>query len=71
MPMASYRIGRDGKFVVVLRNGDSYRQLDSDLVVAKWDRAPETYLVTIIGASDNFVLKVKDQPGIVFHVRRM
>jgi len=71
MPMASYRFGRDGKFVVVLRNGESYRQLDSDLDLAKWDRAPETYRVTIIGASDNFVLKVKDQPGIIFHVRRM
>ena len=71
MPMASYRFGRDGKFVVVLRNGESYRQLESDLVAAKWDRAPETYLVTIIGGSDSFVMKVKNQPGVIFHVRRM
>lgn len=71
MPMASYRFERDGKFVVVLKNGQTYRQLESDLVLAKWDRAPETYLVTIIGAVDGFVLKVKDQPGVVFHVRRV
>jgi len=71
MPMASYRFGRDGKFIVVLQNGESYRQVESDLVLAKWDRAPETYLVTIIGGSDSFVLKVKGQPGIIFHVRRM
>jgi hypothetical protein len=71
MPMASYRFGRDGKFVVVLKNGQTYRQAESDLVLAKWDRPPETYLVTIIGSVDSFVLKVKDQPGMVFHVRRM
>jgi hypothetical protein len=71
VPLASYRIGPDGKFTVVLKNGQTYRQAESDLVLAKWDRPPETYLVTIIGASDNFLLKVKDQPGVVYHVRRM
>jgi hypothetical protein len=71
MPMASYRFGRDGKFTVVLKNGQTYRQAESDLVLAKWDRAPETYVVTIIGAVDSFVLKVKQEPGAVYHVRRM
>jgi hypothetical protein len=71
VPMASYRFERDGKFVVVLRNGESYRQIESDLAMAKWDRAPETYLVTIIGGSESFVLKVKNQPGVIYHVRRM
>ncbi|HEX4646828.1 MAG TPA: hypothetical protein VH598_14590 [Verrucomicrobiae bacterium] len=71
VPMASYRFGRDGKFVVVLKNGQTYRQEESDLVFAKWNRAPETYFVTIVSASDNFVLKVKGEPGISFHVRRM
>jgi len=33
--MASYRFGRDGKFIVVLQNGESYRQVESDLVLAK------------------------------------
>ena len=69
--MASYKFGRDGFFTVVLKNGQSYRQEESDLVFAKWNRPASTYLVTIISASDKFVLKVKDEPGVVFHVRRL
>lgn len=71
MPMASYKFGRDGFFTVVLKNGQSYRQEESDLVFAKWSRSPSSYLVTIISAADKFVLKVKDEPGQVFHVRRL
>lgn len=71
VPMASYRFGRDGKFIVVLRNGQTYRQEESDLMIAKWNRPPASYLVTIIAASDKFVLKVKGERGISFHVRRM
>jgi len=71
IPMESYRFGRDGKFIVVLKNGQTYRQEESDLAIARWNKAPESYLVTIVGASDNFILKVKSQPGINFHVRRM
>ena len=71
VPMTAYKFGRDGKFTVILKNGQSYRQEESDLVFAKWNRPASTYLVTIVGASDNFVLKVKDEPGTVFHVRRM
>jgi len=71
MPMTSYKFDRDGKFTVVLKNGQTYRQEESDMALANWKRAPGTYLVTIIAASDTFVLKVKDQPGIRFRVRRM
>lgn len=71
VPMASYKFGRDGFFTVVLKNGQSYRQEESDLVFARWNRSPSTYLVTVIGASDKFILKVKDEPGQVFHVRRL
>jgi len=71
VPMASYKIGRDGFFTVVLKNGQSYHQEESDLVFAKWNRDPSSYLVTVIGAADKFVLKVKDEPGLVFHVRRL
>lgn len=71
VPMASYKFARDGTFTVLLKNGQTYRQKDSDLVFAKWNRPAETYLVTIISASDDFILKVKDEPGAVFHVRRM
>lgn len=71
VPMASYKFGRDGKFTVVLKNGQTYRQEEYDMVLAKWNRAPDTYLVTITAASDKFVLKVKGQPGVAFRVRRM
>jgi hypothetical protein len=71
MPMASYKFGKDGKFTVVLRNGQSFRQEESDLVFANWTRPASTYLVTIVAASDKFLLKVKDEPGMVFHVRRL
>jgi hypothetical protein len=71
VPMVSYKFGRDGTFIVVLANGQTYRQKESDLVFAKWNRAASTYQVTIISASDDFVLKVKDEPGTTFHVRRM
>jgi hypothetical protein len=71
VPMASYTFARNGMFTVVLKNGQTYRQEESDLVFAKWNRPAQTYLVTIIGSADNFVLRVKDEPGVTFHVRRM
>ena len=71
VPMASYKFGRGGFFTVVLANGQSYRQEESDLVFARWSRPASTYLVTVIAASDKFILKVKDEPGLVFHVRRL
>ena len=71
VPMASYKFERGGFFTVVLKNGQSYRQEESDLVFANWNRPASTYLVTITSASDKFVLKVKDQPGVIFHVRRL
>ena len=71
VPMESYKFARNGTFTVVLKNGQSYRQEESDLVFAKWDRPAGTYLVTIVSSSANFVLKVKDEPGITYHVRRL
>jgi hypothetical protein len=71
VPMESYKFARNGTFTVVLKNGQTYRQEESDLVFAKWNRPAGTYLVTITSASDNFVLKVKDEPGVIYHVRRM
>ena len=71
VPMESYKFARNGTFTVVLKNGETYQQEESDLVFAKWNRPAETYLVTIITASDKFVLKVKGEPGVTFHVRRL
>lgn len=71
VPMASYKFARDGTFTVVLTNGQTYRQEDSDLVFAKWNRPASTYLVTITAAANNFLLRVKGEKGDFFHVRRM
>lgn len=71
VPMESYKFARDGTFTVVLKNGQTYRQEEADVVFAKWNRAPGTYLVTVIGASDNFILQVKGDPGVNYHVRRL
>jgi hypothetical protein len=70
VPMESYAFARNGTFTVVLKNGQTYRQEESDIVFAKWNRPAGTYLVTIVGASDEFILKVKDEPGIIYHVSR-
>ena len=70
VPMESYKFDRNGTFTVVLKNGQTYRQKESDLAFAKWNRPAGTYLVTIIGAADEFVLKVKDERGAAYHVRR-
>lgn len=71
VPMESYRFARNGTFTVVLKNGQTYRQEESDLVLAKWKRPAGTYIVTIIGASDKFDLKIKGEPGVIYRVRRL
>ncbi|HEX4105438.1 MAG TPA: hypothetical protein VHX92_04330 [Rhizomicrobium sp.] len=71
MPMVSYKFARNGTFIVVLKNGETYRQEESDTAVARWNRPASSYLVTIIGSGDNFILKVRDEPGVGFRVRRM
>lgn len=71
VPMTSYKFARNGTFTLVLRNGQSYRQEESDLVRAKWSRPASSYLVTVIPGSGSFTLKVKDEPGVIYHARRI
>lgn len=71
VPMASYKFARNGTFTVVLQNGQTYRQEESDTTFAKWNRPAASYLVTIISSGDAFILKVKDEKGVAFHVRRV
>lgn len=71
MPMASYKFDRDGMFTVVLKNGQTYRQKESDLVRAKWNGPAARYLVTVTSAGADYVLRVDGDPGVTFHVRRM
>lgn len=71
MPMASYSFERDGTFTVTLRNGQAFRQKSSDLVHAGWTRPAPTYLVTVTRDADGYILRVKNEPGIVYHARRL
>jgi hypothetical protein len=71
VPMASFRFERNGTFTIALKNGQTYRQEEADLVRAKWTRPAAAYLVTIVGSSDIYQLRIKNEPGVVFHVRRM
>ena len=71
VPMESYKFERNGTFTVILRNGQTYRQEESDIVVAKWDKPAANYFVTIIGSFDNFDMKVKGESGIIYRVRRL
>ena len=70
MPMASYRFASNGTFTVILQNGQRYQQDESDLVFARWTRPAPSYQVTITPQGDKFLLKVKDDPGVIFHVSR-
>jgi hypothetical protein len=70
MPMASYRFAANGTFTTTLQNGQVYQQDESDTVFAKWTRPAASYQVTITPAADKFMLKVKGEPGVVFHVSR-
>jgi hypothetical protein len=70
MPMTDYRFAQDHTFTVTLKNGEVYQQKESDLVYAKWTKAPASYRVTITAAADDYVLKVKGEPGVSFRVRR-
>jgi hypothetical protein len=70
MPMASYRFAANGTFTVTLQNGQVYQQDESDTVFAKWTRPAAGYQVTITPAADKFLLKVKGEPGVLFHVSR-
>jgi len=71
VPMASYSFARNGTFTVILKNGETYRQEESDTAVARWNAPASGYLVTIIGSGDNFILKVRGEPGVGFRVRRV
>jgi hypothetical protein len=71
VPMTAYKFARNGAFTVTLQNGETYRQEESDTAIAKWNRQASSYLVTIIGSGDNFILKVKGERGTSFRVRRV
>jgi hypothetical protein len=56
--MASYRFEKSGAFVVVLENGQKWRQADVEAGTANWNKPASSYRVTITqGAFGSFTLR--------------
>jgi hypothetical protein len=70
MPLTTYSFGRDGRFTVTLQNGMTFVQQENDLVRADWKGAPGALQATVNSSGDAFTLKVRSEPGILYHVRR-
>jgi len=51
-----------GTFTMVRRNHQTYRQAQSDLVFARWNRPAGTYPAIVIGAAEKFALKAASGP---------
>jgi hypothetical protein len=70
MPMVSYRFASNGTFTATLQNGQVYRQDETDTTFARWTGPAANYRVTVTASADKFILKVKGDPGVIFHVNR-
>lgn len=70
MPLTAYTFDRSGRFTVTLQNGMTFVQKENDLVHAGWSGTPGMILATVNSSGDDYTLKVKNDPGAVYHVRR-
>ena len=70
MPMTAYRFDEGGRFTIRLQNGQTYVQEESDLSRPGWSGPPGNLLVTVNSAGDKYTIKVKSDPGAVYHARR-
>lgn len=70
MPLTAYTFDRGGRFTVTLQNGMTFVQKENDLVHAGWSGAPGALLATVNSSGDDYTLKVKSDPGTLYHVRR-
>jgi hypothetical protein len=69
--MASYAFDRYGIFTVTLENGQVWRQISGDDVLAHWKQPASRYVVRITrGALGSYNLEVRDSAGL-FKVRRV
>lgn len=61
--MASYRYQKDGAFVVILENGQEWRQTDAGGGTVLWTKKPSSYLTKITsGSFGSFALSTDDSP---------
>jgi hypothetical protein len=70
MPMAAYSFDKTGRFTIRLQNGQTYQQEENDLSHPGWSGPPESLLVTINASGDKYTVKVKSDPGKIYHARR-
>ena len=72
MAMTKYDFDRSGAVTVTLADGQMWRQLESDLVRARWNKPAGTYRVTVAsGLGDTFDLKVNGEKGTIYRMRRV
>jgi hypothetical protein len=57
--MTSYRFENGGYFVVVLANGETWKQVVGDTALANWRDRPERYTVTIVPAGQLGIMNMK------------
>jgi hypothetical protein len=61
--MKSYRYDKGGAFIVVLENGQEWRQTDVEGGTTSWNKSPAAYTVTIVhGAFGSYNLHTSDSP---------
>ena len=70
MPMTAYHFDEGGRFTIRLQNGQTYVQEESDLSRPGWSGPAGNLLVTVNSAGDKYTIKVKSDPGAVYHARR-
>ena len=49
--MTAYDLGRGGRFTVTMADGHVWRQAESDILLAKWNKPAQFYKVTITNGS--------------------
>jgi hypothetical protein len=70
-PIKSYEAGRQDGFIVILANGQEWKQSDDQTRLVKWRNAPGEHQVTIWkGALNTFNLGFDDEPNR-YKVRRL
>lgn len=72
MAMTKYEFDRSGAVTVTLTNGQVWRQLESDLTRARWNKPAGSYRVDISsGLGDTFDMKMRTEKGTIYRMRRV
>lgn len=67
--MSKYDFDRSGRLTVTLANGQVWQQMESDIVRAKWNKAANSYRVSVSrGVMGTYDLRVRGE-GVTYKVR--